>query len=328
MAVHSYIGSGEEPLISVIIPTYNRAALLPRAVKSVLDQTHRNIEVIVVDDCSTDSTDEVVKSIVDERLKYVRLERNSGGSAARNKGVEIAQGEYIAFLDSDDEWLPQKLERQLAVFRAGPKDLGLVYCGLDWIGGIDDGHQAWPRARGRVFRKQLFDDHILGTPTWLIRRSCLHDPRVGLFDEDMPSRQDYDMSLRIARVYRVDYVDEIMVHVYFDSENRTTDDLAGRIEGSLRVLEKIEGMLDSGSPITRRRVMSSHYFWISWFLNLYGAYDDSLIYLKKAIAAWPLNAKALGMFFLISIGDRRLSLSKKLMDAKRYLLSLIRKIRD
>lgn len=106
------------PKVSVIIPTYNRAHLIGRAIKSVLNQTYKDFEIIIVDDGSTDKTEEVVKDFKDERVRYIRREKNKGGSAARNTGIKAARGEYIAFQDSDDEWLPEKLEKQMKAFEA------------------------------------------------------------------------------------------------------------------------------------------------------------------------------------------------------------------
>ena len=100
-------------MISVIIPTHNREKTIKKSIDSVLCQTYNNIEIIVVDDKSTDNTEEVINSIKDNRIKYIKLDENKGACFARNKGIELAQGKYIAFQDSDDEWLPQKLEIQL-----------------------------------------------------------------------------------------------------------------------------------------------------------------------------------------------------------------------
>ena len=102
-----------KPLVSVIIPTYNRGRLILDSINSVLNQTYKNIELIVVDDCSTDNTEEILKSINDSRIKYVKLEKNSGACIARNKGIELSTGEFIAFNDSDDLWITTKLEKQL-----------------------------------------------------------------------------------------------------------------------------------------------------------------------------------------------------------------------
>lgn len=102
-----------EPLVSVIIPTYNRGRLILDSVNSVLNQTYKNIELIVVDDCSTDDTKEVIESIKDSHIKYIKLEKNSGACIARNRGIEKSTGEFIAFNDSDDLWIPEKICRQL-----------------------------------------------------------------------------------------------------------------------------------------------------------------------------------------------------------------------
>lgn len=117
------------PLISVIIPTYNRGSLILGAVNSVLNQTYRNIELLVVDDCSTDNTSQILENLKDSRIKYIRLEKNSGACTARNKGIEYASGEFIAFNDSDDLWLPEKLERQLAFLKENNADI--VLCKME-----------------------------------------------------------------------------------------------------------------------------------------------------------------------------------------------------
>ena len=117
------------PGISVIIPTYNRAHLISRSAKSVLAQTYPDFELIIVDDGSGDNTEEIIEALADPRIRYLRHESNRGVSAARNTGIRAARGDYIAFQDSDDEWLPQKLEKQLGLFEQDNRgDLGLVLC--------------------------------------------------------------------------------------------------------------------------------------------------------------------------------------------------------
>jgi len=105
----------KKPTVSVIIPAYNRAHLIGRAIKSVLNQAYQDFELIIIDDCSTDNTDEVVREFQkkDNRIIYLKHDQNKGGSAARNTGIKVSKSEYIAFLDSDDEWLPEKLEIQM-----------------------------------------------------------------------------------------------------------------------------------------------------------------------------------------------------------------------
>ena len=106
----------KSPTISVIIPTYNRADFIGRAIESVLDQTYQDFEIIVIDDGSKDNTENIVKSFDDTRITYIRLKDNKGAAVARNTGIGTARGKFIAFQDSDDEWLPQKLAKQMEVF--------------------------------------------------------------------------------------------------------------------------------------------------------------------------------------------------------------------
>ena len=121
-----------KPLVSVVIPTWNRAGLIVRAINSVLSQTYSNWELIIVDDGSTDNTDEVVKKFQenDTRIRFIKHEKNSGGnSVPKNIGIKNAAGEYIAFLDSDDEYLPEKMEKQINLFNKSEiKNLGFVGC--------------------------------------------------------------------------------------------------------------------------------------------------------------------------------------------------------
>lgn len=104
-------------LVSVIMPSYNTAKFIKETVESVLSQTYQNFEIIIVDDCSTDNTDEVVAGIEDERIKYIKNEKNSGAAISRNRALREAKGKWIAFLDSDDVWLPEKLEKQIAFMK-------------------------------------------------------------------------------------------------------------------------------------------------------------------------------------------------------------------
>ncbi len=123
----------DAPLISVVLPTFNRKRLLPRAINSVLNQTYKNLELIIIDDGSTDNTEEIVKAYSDTRIRYCKQKLNRGGSAARNAGIKLAKGELISFQDSDDEWLPEKLERQVRKFSEVGDDVGVIYCGYESV---------------------------------------------------------------------------------------------------------------------------------------------------------------------------------------------------
>ena len=120
------IGGPHSPTVTVVIPTYNRANLLGRSIRSVIGQTYGDFELIIVDDGSTDSTAEIAASFDDERVKYIRREQNGGVGAARNTGIKAAIGKFVAFNDHDDEWLPDKLERQMKIFKTLPSHVGVV----------------------------------------------------------------------------------------------------------------------------------------------------------------------------------------------------------
>ncbi|MFO1060552.1 MAG: glycosyltransferase family A protein [Dongiaceae bacterium] len=211
----------EPPLVSVVIPTYNRAATLARAVESVLAQTYPSFELLIVDDASTDDTAARIAPYLGGRVALHRRPRNGGATAARNAGIALARGAYVAFLDSDDEWLPEKLARQVALFEAGPPDLGLVYAGL-WQ--LVDGRPPVavpPRQRGRVYDALRWRNRIGTASGVMVRRAVLQ--RVGGFDERLPACEDWDLWLRIARDHRVDAVAEPLLRYHDGNGDRLSN---------------------------------------------------------------------------------------------------------
>ncbi len=199
-----------KPLVSVVIPTHNRAHLLGRAISTVLEQTVQDFELIVVDDCSSDDTEAVVADIGDSRIRYLRHDQNKGGSAARNTGIDASTAPYVAFLDSDDEWLPEKLERQLEVFSEdGNGSLGLVYCRLAVVrdGVVEVGEE--PALRGRMHRQILMFQYGPPTSTYCVSREVFD--RGIRFDSTFPAFQDWDFLLQVSRQFDVDAANEALV---------------------------------------------------------------------------------------------------------------------
>lgn len=190
-----------EPLVSAIIPTYNRAELVSQAVHSVLNQTYKRIEIIVVDDGSTDNTSEVLKKY-EGRIKYIYQERGER-SKARNKGFRCSGGNYIAFLDSDDLWLPTKIEKQVQVLD-NKRDVDVVYTGVQFIdrkGNPYSGEIYWDAPKRQVLYEDLMTNNIVTgtTSSVMMRRTCLE--KVGLFDEMMNTCEDLDLYRRLAQYY-------------------------------------------------------------------------------------------------------------------------------
>lgn len=195
------------PLVSVIIPTYNRGWILKEAVDSVVAQTFSDYELIVVDDGSTDNTAEILEAYKD-RIICVR-QKNKGVSAARNRGISAASGRLIAFLDSDDLWLPQKLAHQVDFFTENPDAL-ICQTEETWI---RKGRRVNPKKRhqkvsGLIFEKSL--DLCLVSPSAVMVRARLFE-EIGLFDERLPACEDYDMWLRVGCQYPVHLLDTPLI---------------------------------------------------------------------------------------------------------------------
>ena len=199
-----------EQLISVIIPTYNRAEYLKLALKSVLEQTYKNIEIIVADDGSTDNTAEVVADFNDPQIKYFYQKNTGLPAAVRNLGLREASGDYIAFLDSDDMWLPEKLELQVEYLHKHPK-YQLVYSNA-WIideNGVREGllDKIESSKEGKNFG-ELVRGNFIPQLTVLMKREVLK--KIGFFNEDPSIRaaEDYEYWLRVALHYKIGFVKE------------------------------------------------------------------------------------------------------------------------
>ncbi len=197
------------PLVSAVIPTYNRAGTIPRAVASVLDQRYAPLELIVVDDGSEDETSALLAPLAAAgRLKLLR-QPNRGVSAARNAGLRVAGGSLIAFLDSDDEWRPGKIETQVEYFLAHPEAV-LVQTQERWIRRgrrVNPGRRHLKKA-GDIFLESL-ELCLISPSAVMLRRSLLDE--VGLFDEDLAAAEDYDLWLRVLARHPAGLIDRELV---------------------------------------------------------------------------------------------------------------------
>lgn len=202
------------PLISVIIPTFNRAQVLKRAIVSALNQAYRNIELVIVNDASTDSSLDIVKSINDSRIKLVVHERNKGLAAARNTGIRNSAGEYLTFLDDDDEWLPEKISLQLDVIRNTNLTFGLVF-----TNGFSEYENNFiikeNVSSGVVFDPKInnfFPLRVLITPpsSWMLPKTVIEE--IGFFDEAMYNNwDDGDYLVRVALNFPIYFLNKNLV---------------------------------------------------------------------------------------------------------------------
>jgi glycosyltransferase involved in cell wall biosynthesis len=199
------------PLVSVIIPTLDRPEFLQAALRSVLRQTIADFELLVVDDGSAIDLVPFLDALDDGRIRYFRHESTRGEAAARNTGLLNARGAYLAFLDDDDQWLPDKLHQQLELFRRTSDRVGVVYGGYVMVRADDDRALSYrfPTERGDLSR-ELLRRNIPGNipSTTMLRRECIE--RVGLYDEDIAYGADYDLSIRIAQEYHYEFVPDIV----------------------------------------------------------------------------------------------------------------------
>lgn len=269
-----------KPLVSVIIPTWNRAHLIAQTLESVYAQTWDNLEVIVVDDGSTDSTREAVEPFIEKGLVYLK-QVNAGAPSARNAGLSAATGTYVAFLDSDDRWRKTKLERQMEKMLSSSGDTALVYCGIEKVDadGNTLGYKV-PKKSGRVFLELLEDNFIGSTSAPLIRASALDD--TGGFDATLRSRQDLDLWLRLARSYRVAFVPEALVQ-YLVHADRISANLDSRIQGYSAILEKY------AADITAHpRLLALYHYYLGWFYFRKADGEHSRKHLDASLRAYFL----------------------------------------
>ncbi len=285
MTVGAETKSPRLPRVSIIIPTYNRSKLLRVALESALAQTYPNIEVIVVDDGSTDDTATVMAQYAG-RVTYLK-QANQDVAAARNTGIRAASGEYLTFLDDDDLILPTKIARQVHVLDSQP-GVGLVHCQFYRANG--DGNYLDKMGllpEGKVLHKLVCSNFVwVGAP--LVRRHCFD--QVGLFDEGIPSATaDWDMWLRIAQAgYRFACIQEPL-GVYRIHRDSMLSDVARLERGLFTVLEKVfsNPHLPADVAVLKEQALGEVRFWISCRYYAAGQWDDARRNLAAALALRP-----------------------------------------
>jgi len=271
--------------VSIIVPTYNRGYMVGRAIQSILNQTYEDFEILIVDDTSTDNTSEIVQSISSKKIAYIRHERNKGPAATRNTGIMAAKGEYIAFLDSDDEWLPEKLEKQMKAFRNASPQVGIVYTGLIQVEGNNKTYIPPPYTANREgnIHYSLFVDPLIVYPsTAVIRRECLS--KVGMFDECFHISEDRELWIRISKYYDIKLIDEPLVIHNFMPDHLTATKPASCTRGLEMILEKhFEDIRKD------RRTLARFYVNLGASLCSEGKLSEGRGYFFKAAIANPLD---------------------------------------
>lgn len=269
------------PTVSVIIPTCNRPVLAVKAVKSALSQTYRNLEVIVVDDGLKERAEEAIALLNDPRIKYFKHEQNQGGAAARNTGIKMAQGDFIAFLDDDDEWLPEKLETQMKEFINTPPDVGFCFCAVVCIySDTKRENSQIPEGINNYFERALKSFNSFLTVTLIIKKNVFK--AVGCFDENFPSHQEPDLMIRVTKQFKGLGVNQPLVLVNMRRDHRQIgSDINKRIAGRRMILEKYSGEF-SRWP----KILAFHYFQLGIFYRDNHEFNNARHYF---FLAWQKN---------------------------------------
>ena len=303
------------PKVSVIIPTYNRKKLIVRAIESVLAQTYRDFEIIIIDDGSNDETKNVLIPY-QSRIKYLYQE-NQGISAARNRGIKEAQGVYIAFLDSDDEWVEDKLAIQVDILDKNPP-IGIIHNKLVILN--DQGKKVGTKPAndsGKTFQELIEFGGDLPTSSVLTRSECFQ--KVGLFDESLPTMEDFEMWIRIARNYEIyEFRHKCLAYSYSHEGQITKDTVKvyyGLVHMDKKILRTFPGIHTQGilkrlakNEYTLSRIYFDKGLYRLAFKNLIEAMkNDPLVGLSLGAKTdkWPVNIfkmfKTYAYFFISGI---------------------------
>ncbi len=286
-----------KPYISAIIITWNRATYVRGAIQSVLDQTFSDFELLVLDNSSSDDTQNVVKRFSDKRIRYIRHEP-LGISEARNLGVREARADIFGFLDDDDTWLPEKLERQTELFQASSPRVGMIYGGFHRVNERGVVYETFvPTLRGWGLEEYLCkrDPWPGSASNPLIRKEVFKS--VGGYDEYLRTSEDWEFYLRLMRKFRIDFVPEPILNVRRHAGVRLGDRLREAAEAELKVCEEFRDVLEKRP--------SCHSFYLQAiggkFCRL-GEFEKGRSYLRRAITLSPMNYIAWAQYLLSFLG--------------------------
>ncbi|MCD6154734.1 MAG: glycosyltransferase [Candidatus Verstraetearchaeota archaeon] len=295
------------PKVSVIIPCYNGEKFIGEAIESVLNQTYQNFEIIIVDDGSTDGSKSVIKTFLkDPRIKLIEHERNKGIPAARNTAIKASKGEFIAFLDQDDLWYPEKLEKSLDAFERGGENLGVVFSDVD-IEEKDGSvtrrtcRKYDPAKLGREgFIRALFWGNFIPTSSAIVRKTCF--AQMGLLDEQLYGSDDRDFWLRIAGTFEFHHIPEALAKLRRHGANASLRGAYTMIEQSRliitpRAIQRYPFLL----PLKRKKISRLYYNFGAHLIRDRKPGRARRFFIK-AILEDPLNWKAWARF-LLSLKD-------------------------
>jgi len=275
-------------LVSVILPTFNRARTLPRAITSVLSQSYSNLELLIIDDGGSDNTAEIVAAIGDPRIRYVVMEKNGGASSARNAGLRLATGQFIAFQDSDDEWLAGKLERQVrAAQEAGEAAVTVFHPKI--LYGRDEAGLYGPHRvcllpiiedqAEATIKKLIHLQNLISTQTLLITREAFE--RAGFFDVHLVNSEDWAFGIELFYNSKVVFIDEPLVISYLQNDSISMLRRRGA-KAQVRIVKRL-----ARTPDVSREVVAGHLGRLGWSIAKLGNPRRGRKLLLKSLSLQP-----------------------------------------
>ncbi len=315
-ATSTAAGDGDQPavarpLVSAVIPTYDRPSYLRSAVESVLAQTHDPIELVVVDDHSPRPAAEILDGMSLGALEAVRCRRhpeNRGVNAARNTGIEAASGEYVAFLDDDDRWRPEKTERQVAAFEAAGDDVGVVYTGRVAVRHDDIASRAPPAVDGELTRA-LLCRNVVGSMSVVMVRADL--ARTVPLDEGFPAWADLAWYVDLSRHTRFRRLPDPLVVYEYTSHGRLSDDFDKKRAGYGRFLEKYDPVAAEYGPVFRRKMRAFAAYRLGRTALQTGEYATARRLLATAVVGYPLEPAFLPQLAAAAGGRRTHAVARR-----------------
>lgn len=302
--------------VSVITPTYNRAPTLSETIESVLSQDYKDFEYIIVDDASTDNTESIISDYDDDRLVYIRLPENKGANVARNIGIKKSDGEVILFLDSDDIFTQDKLQKVVDEMEALPENCGGIFHSFDHIDLSGNITQTSLANDGYVDQHDLKSGNLIGGFSNIAVRSNVFDD-VGYLDEEMPSYQDYEFFLRMLEKYELKGVSKILTRKLNttpeESERRISDNLSRKIDGQKKLLSKHHSKLSN-------KVKSEFYYTRGFLYMDNGEIKKSREAFRKAIQTYPCNILYYYHYISTLGGKKSFDIFLRLKDSCKVLI--------
>ncbi|MDB2248607.1 glycosyltransferase family 2 protein [Halorubrum ezzemoulense] len=310
--------SRDSRLVSVIIPTYDRPEHLKQALDSVLSQGYEPIEVVVVDDCPSHPVKETVRSYSSDRIQYIQHSKNKGVCAARNTGIQNASGKYVSFLDDDDRWSSEKVEKQVQLLET-TDDAGVVYTGARRVDESENTISvSIPEYNGAIAKEILLNDFVpfstILTYSNVIKKS-------GKLDEKLTNWEDWEWCIRLAEQTEFEVIEEALVITDRGSHNQRSDNFEQKRDvGYGRFVKAVQPIAAQYGTLFKRKWKGHTNFHLGYAALSNGYYSDARKLFYRAIQYWPFVRKFY-MYFSIALTGKRGYLATR--SLKRWVVDKI-----